>query len=599
MKTLNKLLVGIGLCTCLPYLATADMLVVEAESGALGSSFDSATDTTAEPATAYIAINSTLAGQAPTSVDRITTYELEFPAAGEYNLYVRLRNGPEAGAFEDDSFYYGAGFGAQDINNADAWVTVNNIAGTGYFVPEEIVEGSATGSSDPGSKHERWKWVKLSNYSAESDPGITFTVTADALMQTFQIAGREDGLWIDKFVFAPVGTDYTVQNLDDGVAPEQPADETPIAEGQEKYLGNIYSASQVQNFTAYWNQVAPENAGKWGSVEATRDVMNWAQLDAAYALAQDNNLPFRMHVMIWGNQQPEWIKTLPAEEQREEIEEWFTEVAARYSDIEIIEIVNEPVNDAPDTDDTGGGNYIEALGGTGETGWDWIITAFELGRTHFPDTKLMINEYSVTNGSNINPYLEIIELLQDRDLIDVIGVQAHAFSTTVSAATTISNLDRLAATGLPIYVTEMDIDACENNPDNDAVQLANYQRIFPAFWEHPGVAGVTLWGWRPGLWRNDQGAYLVRSNGEERPALTWLREYVQTGEVGTITPASCNAASSSSSSQSSSSSSSAAASSAPASSGGGGGGGASNTLLLLLILFACVGRISASVIRQK
>lgn len=594
MKTLNKLLVGIGLCTCLPYLATADMLVVEAESGALGSSFDSATDTTAEPATAYIAINSTLAGQAPTSVDRITTYELEFPAAGEYNLYVRLRNGPEAGAFEDDSFYYGNGFGAKDVSDETAWVTANGIAAAGYFLPEEIV--GATGSEDRGSKHERWKWLNLSAFDG-GDTATTFTVTADALMQTFQIAGREDGLWIDKFVFAPVGTDYTVQNLDDGVAPEQPADETPIAEGQEKYLGNIYSASQVQNFTAYWNQVAPENAGKWGSVEATRDVMNWTQLDAAYALAQDNNLPFRMHVMIWGNQQPEWIKTLPAEEQREEIEEWFTEVAARYSNIEIIEIVNEPVNDAPDTNDTGGGNYIEALGGTGETGWDWIITAFELGRTHFPDTKLMINEYSVTNGSNINPYLEIIELLQDRDLIDVIGVQAHAFSTTVSAATTISNLDRLAATGLPIYVTEMDIDACENNPDNDAVQLANYQRIFPAFWEHPGVAGVTLWGWRPGLWRNDQGAYLVRSNGEERPALTWLRAYVQTGEVGTITPASCNAASSSSSSQSSSSSSSA-ASSAPASSGGG-GGGASNPLLLLLILFAGVGRISASVIRQK
>ena len=595
MKTLNKLLVGIGLCTCLPYLATADMLIVEAENGDLGSSFDSATDTTAEPATDYIAINSTLAGQAPTSVDRVTTYELEFPAAGEYNLYVRLRNGPEVGAFEDDSFYYGNGFGAKDVSDETAWVTANGIAAAGYFLPEEIV--GATGSEDPGSKHERWKWLNLSAFDG-GDTATTFTVTADALIQTFQIAGREDGLWIDKFVFASVGTDYTVQNLDDGIAPETPAEETPIAEGQEKYLGNIYSASQVQNFTAYWNQVAPENAGKWGSVEATRDVMNWTQLDAAYALAQENNLPFRMHVMIWGNQQPEWIKTLPAEEQLEEIEEWFTEVAARYNDIDIIEIVNEPVNDAPDTDDTGGGNYIEALGGTGDTGWDWIITAFELGRTHFPDTKLMINEYSVTNGSNINPYLEIIELLQDRDLIDVIGVQAHAFSTTVSAATTISNLDRLAATGLPIYVTEMDIDACENNPDNDAVQLANYQRIFPAFWEHPGVAGVTLWGWRPGLWRNDQGAYLVRSNGEERPALTWLREYVQTGEVGTITPASCNAASSSSSSQSSSSSSSAAASSAPASSGGG-GGGASNPLLLLLILFAGAGRISASVIRQK
>lgn len=50
------------------------------------------------------------------------------------------------------------------------------------------------------------------------------------------------------------------------------------------------------------------------------------------------------------------------------------------------------------------------------------------------------------------------------------------------------------------------------------------QRIFPAFWEHPAVEGITLWGWRPGLWMED--AELVRANGEERPALVWLREYL-------------------------------------------------------------------------
>ena len=75
-----------------------------------------------------------------------------------------------------------------------------------------------------------------------------------------------------------------------------------IAEGKEKYLGNIYSTSQLPDFLDYWNQVTPENAGKWGSVERTRDVMNWSELDAAYALAKDNGLPFRMHVLVWGNQ---------------------------------------------------------------------------------------------------------------------------------------------------------------------------------------------------------------------------------------------------------------------------------------------------------
>jgi site-specific recombinase XerD len=37
--------------------------------------------------------------------------------------------------------------------------------------------------------------------------------------------------------------------------------------------------------------VTPENAGKWNSVEAQRDVMTWDQLDAAYAFAKANGLP--------------------------------------------------------------------------------------------------------------------------------------------------------------------------------------------------------------------------------------------------------------------------------------------------------------------
>ena len=43
-----------------------------------------------------------------------------------------------------------------------------------------------------------------------------------------------------------------------------------------------------------------------------------------------NGFPFKMHVLIWGNQQPAWIESLPPAEQLEEIDEWFAAVAARY-----------------------------------------------------------------------------------------------------------------------------------------------------------------------------------------------------------------------------------------------------------------------------
>jgi endo-1,4-beta-xylanase len=74
-------------------------------------------------------------------------------------------------------------------------------------------------------------------------------------------------------------------------------------------------------------------------------------------------------------------------------------------------------------------------------------------------------------------------------------------------------------------VTELDVDG-----NNDNVQLAGMQKIFPLYWEHPAVTGVTLWGYKQGNhWRNAQGAWLVWSGasaGAERPAMQWLHRYV-------------------------------------------------------------------------
>lgn len=322
--------------------------------------------------------------------------------------------------------------------------------------------------------------------------------------------------------------------------PEEPVEpRTPIAHGKSKWLGNIYSPSQIENFEYYWNQVTPENAGKWGSVEPTRGNYNWGALDNSYRLAKDNGFPFRFHVLVWGGQQPTWINNLSTEEQLVAITQWFDAVAERYPDMEYVEVVNEGSNghQLPDGQ-SGSANYIAALGGTGETGHDWIITAFEMARERFPNAKLMINDYNIVssntwNTQNARNYRRIIEDLQERGLIDVIGVQAHAFSTVGTQAQMRGVLDYLAQTGLPIQATEMDIDGIANvtNFQSDQRQLDNIRRIFPVFWEHPAVEGVTFWGWRPGLWRQAQDAYLIRSNGEERPALQWLREYVELTEL--------------------------------------------------------------------
>ena len=293
-------------------------------------------------------------------------------------------------------------------------------------------------------------------------------------------------------------------------------DTVKVFVNQSKFLGTAPGGPEdYEHLLTYFNQLTPENAGKWGSVEGTRDVMNWEDLDTAYNFARDYGIPFKFHTLLWGQQQPDWVASLPPEEQLAEIEEWMAAVAARYKKLPYVEVLNEPINAPP--------SYAAALGGPGETGYDWIINAFKLARKHFPKSQLILNEYNTIHLEQFTAdYLRIIQLLKDRKLIDAVGEQAH-FLERAEPAVVAANLDRLATAGLPIYISEFDLNFAD-----DARQANVMRDLFPIFWDHPQVAGVTHWGHLQGsIWRPN--AHLIRSDGTQRPALDFMLCYIDGG----------------------------------------------------------------------
>ncbi len=283
-----------------------------------------------------------------------------------------------------------------------------------------------------------------------------------------------------------------------------------------KFLGNVIASGIPSNWSTYWNQVTPENATKWGSVEGTRNTMNWSQADLAYNFAKTNGYPFKFHTLVWGSQEPGWIGGLSAADQKAEVIQWINAAGTRYGDSEYVDVVNEPLHAKP--------SFRNAIGGDGTTGWDWVIWSFEQARQAFPNSKLLINEYGIISDPNAAAqYVTIINLLKARGLVDGIGIQCHHFNMDDVTVSTMNNvLNTLSATGLPIYVSELDMTG------DDATQLQRYQTKFPVLWENANVKGITLWGYIQGqTWRD--GTHLVTSSGAERPAMQWLKQYLGGG----------------------------------------------------------------------
>lgn len=289
-----------------------------------------------------------------------------------------------------------------------------------------------------------------------------------------------------------------------------------LSKNPNKFLGNITTAYSVRSdFNTYWNQLTPENETKWASIEGTRDVYNWTTVDKEYQYCKTNNFAFKFHTLIWGAQYPSWMDGLSQADQLAEITEWFDAVAKRYPDLQYIDVVNEAIaghQPAP---------YKNALGGDGTSGFDWIVKAFIMARERWPKAVLIYNDYN-TFQWNTDAFIDLLKKIKAAGApVDAAGCQSHDLND-MSGANFKTVLEKIHnQTGLPIVISEYDI-----NLEDDQLQLTRYKEQIPIMWEADYVAGITLWGYIYGsTWVDFSG--LIK-NGVERPAMTWLRNYMLT-----------------------------------------------------------------------
>ncbi|HXU64317.1 MAG TPA: endo-1,4-beta-xylanase [Polyangia bacterium] len=284
----------------------------------------------------------------------------------------------------------------------------------------------------------------------------------------------------------------------------------------KKFCGNITQRGQIPStYSNYWDQITPENEGKWGSVEGTKGSYNWTALDKIHDYAKQHNMPFKQHNFVWGSQQPGWISGLAQADQKAAVEDWIKQFCTRYPDTQMIDVLNEP---PPHTTPS----YMAALGGAGSSGYDWVVTIFKWARQYCPSSVLIVNDYNTIEQSGDNSHM--IDLVTKAKKagapIDATGAQAHGL-TNASASTTQMYIDKLASsTGVPVFISEFDLNIADDNQ-----QKNQFQSLFTMFWNDANVKGVTVWGYIEGqTWETNSG--LMSSSGTLRPAMTWLMSFL-------------------------------------------------------------------------
>ncbi|MDY7085149.1 MAG: endo-1,4-beta-xylanase [Actinomycetota bacterium] len=296
-------------------------------------------------------------------------------------------------------------------------------------------------------------------------------------------------------------------------------------------IGTAVNADQLGVNEAYtkitaeqFSSVTAENVMKWSEVEPTRGTYTWEKADQLVTFAKKNKQLVRGHTLLWHNQLPAWLSsdgnttTLSDAEVKAVLKRHiFNQMRHFKGDIWQWDVVNEAFDDNGQPRQT---IWYKAWGGTG-----YIADAFRWAREADPKALLFYNDYNLefTGVKSDAVYALVRSLKAQRVPIDGVGFQGH-LSTQYGYPDLQNNLERFAALGLKVALTEVDVRT-ETKPDavNTPVnalapyaQESYWSRTLQACLAVKACISFTPWGfgdaysWVPGWFTNPQeGAALI------------------------------------------------------------------------------------------
>lgn len=245
--------------------------------------------------------------------------------------------------------------------------------------------------------------------------------------------------------------------------------------------GDRYRQLLQENF----NLAAIENNLKWPFYE------EWGKEDGLRSVRwlRDKGFRVRGHNIIWPGTEnmPKDFPSLRGNPAalRQRIYARIQDITgATKGMIDEWDVVNEPYTNQ---------DVMQVLG------WAEMATWFRMTKRADPKPILTLNDYppldgAATTDAHLNHFYKTIDDLKKAGApLEAIGFQCHVGGDVIPPERLLSGLDRFAKFGLPIQITEFDMDT----QDRDLQR--RYMRDFmTACFSHPAVHGVTQWGFWAG-----------------------------------------------------------------------------------------------------
>lgn len=207
--------------------------------------------------------------------------------------------------------------------------------------------------------------------------------------------------------------------------------------------------------------VTTDWALKFPVLRPAPDRFDYGPADAIFAFARENRLMVRGHTLVWNEGSPDWLKRLSAREIERLFDAHIEAVVSRYNGrVQSWDVVNEPFwHDHGAAQGYRRGPWFDALGPA------YVGRAFRRTAALDRSATLVLNEAHTEHDDRIGlairrSLIRLIDtLLDDGVPLQAIGLQAHlkphlprnpeAYGVFLRA---------IAARGLDIYITELDVD---------------------------------------------------------------------------------------------------------------------------------------------